>query len=238
MALFSDGKTFPVLCENSWETCSEFLAHFYLKSVPQKTDSWMEINWSRCRVKKYSQPISWVVFYSAGIFRTSSLGSSTLNNPERTALRRWREEPGFREVLQQRQDSLNVKRYLLIKENQISQVKKCRAFPSMGFPGGSAVKNLPANQETRVQSLGWEGPLGKEMAIHNSYLAGKSRGQRSLEGDSPCGCRVRHDRTIEQYAWEDARVWDHWNHSFDVHLSYLGPVSPLKRPNPWNLQAS
>ena len=27
------------------------------------------------------------------------------------------------------------------------------------------------------------------------------------------------------YIWEDARVWAHWNHSFDVHLSYLGPVS-------------
>ena len=27
------------------------------------------------------------------------------------------------------------------------------------------------------------------------------------------------------YIWEDARVWAHWNHSFDMHLSYLGPVS-------------
>ena len=24
--------------------------------------------------------------------------------------------------------------------------------------------------------------------------------------------------------WEDARVWAYWNHSFDMHLSYLGPV--------------
>ena len=29
--------------------------------------------------------------------------------------------------------------------------------------------------------------------------------------------------------WEDARVGAHWNHSFDMHLSYLGPV-PLP---PW-----
>ena len=27
------------------------------------------------------------------------------------------------------------------------------------------------------------------------------------------------------YVWEDARVWAHWNHSFDLHFSYLGPVS-------------
>ena len=33
------------------------------------------------------------------------------------------------------------------------------------------VKNLPAKQETRVQSLGWEDPLQKEMATHSSILA-------------------------------------------------------------------
>ena len=33
------------------------------------------------------------------------------------------------------------------------------------------VKNLPAMQETRVQSLGWEHPLKKEMATHSSILA-------------------------------------------------------------------
>ena len=32
-------------------------------------------------------------------------------------------------------------------------------------------KNLPAMQETQVQSLGWEDPLAKEMAIHASILA-------------------------------------------------------------------
>ena len=33
------------------------------------------------------------------------------------------------------------------------------------------VKNLPAVQETWVQSLGWEDPLEKEMATHSSILA-------------------------------------------------------------------
>ena len=41
----------------------------------------------------------------------------------------------------------------------------------LGFPGGSVVKNLPAMQETRVQSLGQEDPLEKEMTIHSSILA-------------------------------------------------------------------
>ena len=35
------------------------------------------------------------------------------------------------------------------------------------------VKNLPAVQETRVRSLGWEDPLEKEMATHFSILAWK-----------------------------------------------------------------
>ena len=33
------------------------------------------------------------------------------------------------------------------------------------------VKHLPAMPETWVQSLGWEDPLEKEMAIHSSVLA-------------------------------------------------------------------
>ena len=36
------------------------------------------------------------------------------------------------------------------------------------------VKNLPAMQETRVRSLGWEDPLEKDMTTHSSVLAWKS----------------------------------------------------------------
>ena len=42
---------------------------------------------------------------------------------------------------------------------------------SKGFPGGSVAKNLPAKQETQVQSLGQEDPLEKEMASDSSILA-------------------------------------------------------------------
>ena len=41
---------------------------------------------------------------------------------------------------------------------------------SGGYSGGSVVKNLPAVQEIRVQSLGREAPLEKEMAIQYSCL--------------------------------------------------------------------
>ena len=39
-----------------------------------------------------------------------------------------------------------------------------------GFPGGSVVKNPPANAEDTSLSLGWEDPLEKEMATHSSIL--------------------------------------------------------------------
>ena len=41
----------------------------------------------------------------------------------------------------------------------------------MGFPGVPVVKNLPAKQETHIQSLGQEDPLEKKMATHSSILA-------------------------------------------------------------------
>ena len=40
----------------------------------------------------------------------------------------------------------------------------------MGFPGGSVVKNISVNEETRVQSLGWEEFLEKEIAIYSNIL--------------------------------------------------------------------
>ena len=52
-----------------------------------------------------------------------------------------------------------------------------------GFPGGSEIKNLPAMQETRVRSLGWEDTLEEGMATHSNTLAwGESHGQREKPG--------------------------------------------------------
>ena len=44
------------------------------------------------------------------------------------------------------------------------------------------VKNLPAMQETWVQSLSQEDPLEQGRATHSSILAGEPQGQRSLGG--------------------------------------------------------
>ena len=69
--------------------------------------------------------------------------------------------------------------------------------PTLGFPGGSAVNNPPAmqeSQETQVPSLGQEDALDGGMATHSSILA-----QRTPWSEEPGGLqsmesqRVRHD---------------------------------------------
>jgi len=42
---------------------------------------------------------------------------------------------------------------------------------TLGFPGGSVVKNPPTMQEIWVQSMNWKDPLEEEMATHSSILA-------------------------------------------------------------------
>ena len=56
------------------------------------------------------------------------------------------------------------------------------------------VKNLPAMQETWVQSLGWEDPLEKEMATHSNILAWRIPWTEEPGGLQSKGLqRVRHD---------------------------------------------
>ena len=65
---------------------------------------------------------------------------------------------------------------------------------TLGFPGGSAVKNLPAMQETWVLSLDQEDPLGKEMATHSSILAREIPWTEKPDGLQSMGPqRVRRD---------------------------------------------
>ena len=56
------------------------------------------------------------------------------------------------------------------------------------------VKSPPAMRETRVQSLGWEDPLEKEMATHSSTLAWKIPQTKESGGLQSMGSqRVGHD---------------------------------------------
>ena len=64
------------------------------------------------------------------------------------------------------------------------------------------LKRLPTMRETRVQSLGREDPLEKEMATHSSIL-GESPGRRSLVGYSPWG--LRESDTTERFHFSVVR---------------------------------
>ena len=56
------------------------------------------------------------------------------------------------------------------------------------------VKNLPAMQETQVQSLGWEDPLEKGMATYSSVLIWRVPWREEPGGLQSTGSqRVTHD---------------------------------------------
>ena len=62
------------------------------------------------------------------------------------------------------------------------------------------VKHLSTMQETRIQSLGWEDPLEKEMAIHSSTIAWKIPWTEEPGGLQSMGSlRVGHDWVTSLY---------------------------------------
>ena len=74
-------------------------------------------------------------------------------------------------------------------------LNECFTYYFGTFLVAQTVKCLPAMRETRVQSLGWEDPLEKEMATHSSTLAWKIPWMEDPGGlyRSLGSQRVRHD---------------------------------------------
>ena len=73
--------------------------------------------------------------------------------------------------------------------------RKCSSHNTCGASlVTQTVKNPPAMQETRVQSLGREDPLEKKVATHSSILAWRSPWTQEPGGLEPMGSqRVGHD---------------------------------------------
>ena len=71
---------------------------------------------------------------------------------------------------------------------------------SLGFPGGSVVKNLPASAGDVGSILGLvRSPREGNGNLLQYSCLGKSHGQRSLAGCSPWNCkRVGHDLATKQ----------------------------------------
>ena len=69
-----------------------------------------------------------------------------------------------------------------VPPNQIHQLESIRSWALLV---AQTIKNLPAMQETWVQSLGWEDPREEVMANHSSISGLENpHGQRSLVGSS------------------------------------------------------
>jgi len=97
---------------------------------------------------------------------------------------------------------------------------------SRHFPGGSVVKNPPANAEDArhardVVLIPESGkiPWRRKWQLTPVYLPGKSHGQRILMGYSPWGFkRVWHDLATKQQTTAYFNIWDTQLLFFHVHL--------------------
>ena len=90
---------------------------------------------------------------------------------------------------------------------------------SLGFPGGSVVKNLPSIHKTRVRSLGQEDPLEEGVATHSCILAWRIPWTEEPEGLQSMGSqRVGHNwvtNTFRAGAWVTAGTILVWGLSQD-----------------------
>ena len=90
------------------------------------------------------------------------------------------------------------------------KVKKIARFQLtlVSSDGSLMVKNLPAMQETQVQSLGWEDPLEKGMATQSSILAWRIPWTEELGGLQSMGLqRVRHDWVTDTFTFSYLGKW-------------------------------
>ena len=78
---------------------------------------------------------------------------------------------------------MGIKWYLVVTLIYISLVTR-------GFPGGSAVKNLPTMQEMQVRFLSQEDPLEEVMAIHSGILAWRIPGTEEHGGLQSMGSHI------------------------------------------------
>ena len=103
------------------------------------------------------------------------------------------------------------------------------------------VKHLPTMQKTRVQSLGQEDPLEKEMATHSSTLAWKIPWMEEPGGLQSVGSqRVRHDWVTSLHSLQNTHFmyinsWRWRPRSPTLQADSL-PAEPPGKPSSWKRQ--
>ena len=100
-----------------------------------------------------------------------------------------------------------------------------------GVSVAQRVKHLPAMQETRVWSLGWEDPLEKEMATHSNVLAWRIPWTKEPGGLQSMGLqRVQHDWVTSlslSFQWVYSSFQGHFNHQLwiaDLYSLFSFPI--------------
>ena len=75
----------------------------------------------------------------------------------------------------------------------------------MGFPGGSMIKNMPAMQQTWVQSLGGEDPLEEGLATHSTILSWRIPWTESPSGYSPWDRKESDATEVTWHTWHTVK---------------------------------
>ena len=102
----------------------------------------------------------------------------------------------YKTLLREIKENQNNRRNVLFYGNKRLNIVKIWSIQKRIGPSlvAQSVKNLPAAQETRVQSVSCEDPLEKEMATHSSILAWKISWTEEPGGLQCMGSqRVGHD---------------------------------------------
>ena len=99
---------------------------------------------------------------------------------------------------------------------------------------GQTVKSLPTMRETRVQSLGWEDPLEKEMATHSSILAWRIPWMEELGGLQSTG-RKESDTTERLYTHTHIYIYIYIYTYIHIHThgACLVAQTVKNSPDPW-----
>ena len=162
------------------------------------------------------------MFYLVVIFRTSSPGGSIWSNPERTILRRCVGSQVIQKFCNKRQVVWTSKKK---KKTESVSWSVCPTLRHQELwllcPWDSPGKNTTVSCHF----------FGLRNWIWVSCIAGRfftigvwTSKDYPLLKKVIC-LKVRNLALF--YVWEDARLWAHWNHSFDMHLTYLGPISSV-----------
>ena len=163
----------------------------------------------------HSSTLAWRIPWTEEPSRLQSMGSLRVGHDWATSLslftfmhwrRKWQPIPVFLPGESQGQGSLMGCHLWGRTESDTTEVTQQHSS-LVGFPGGSAVKNLPVSAEDTGSIPGsGRSPRGRKWQSTPVFLPGKSHGQRSLVGYSSWGHkRVRYNLATKQY--KNKRYW-------------------------------